>query len=48
MTAWATTAHSLLSVYERLMDDAAQKRRQNVAGQMSLFDMGLGAASPPA
>lgn len=32
----------LLSVYERLMDDAAQKRRQNVAGQMSLFDMGAG------
>lgn len=36
----------LLSVYERLMDDAAQKRRQNVAGQMSLFDMGLGAGAP--
>ena len=36
----------LLSVYERLMDDAAQKRRQNVAGQMSLFDMGLGAGQP--
>ena len=29
----------MLSVYERLMDDAAQKRRQNVAGQLSLFDM---------
>ena len=28
------------------MDDAAQKRRQNVAGQMSLFDMGLGAGQP--
>lgn len=36
----------LLSVYERLMDDAAQKRRQNVAGQMSLFDMGLGTGAP--
>lgn len=33
----------LMSVYERLMDDSTQKRRQNVAGQMSLFDMGLGA-----
>lgn len=38
----------LLSVYERLMDDAAQKRRQNVAGQMSLFDMGLGTGAPRA
>ena len=33
----------LLQVYEALMDDTAQKRRNNVAGQMSLFDMGLGA-----
>ena len=33
----------LLDVYERLMDDSAQKRRANIAGQMSLFDMGLSA-----
>ncbi len=31
----------LLSVYEQLMDDSALKRRSNIAGQMSLFDMGL-------
>ena len=28
----------LLSVYEQLMDDAAQKKRQNLTGQLSLFD----------
>ncbi|MDD3336007.1 MAG: DNA polymerase III subunit alpha [Eubacteriales bacterium] len=32
----------LLSVYEGLMDDTAQKRRQNVAGQVSLFDLAMG------
>lgn len=35
----------LLSVYERLMDDATQKRRSNVAGQTSLFDLALGGAA---
>ncbi len=34
----------LLSVYERVMDDSAQKRKANVAGQVSLFDMGMGLA----
>ncbi|MCE5344305.1 MAG: DNA polymerase III subunit alpha [Eubacteriales bacterium] len=29
----------LLSVYERVMDEAAQKRKNNLAGQVSLFDM---------
>ncbi|MDD3411268.1 MAG: DNA polymerase III subunit alpha [Eubacteriales bacterium] len=29
----------LLSVYERVMDDAAATQKANVAGQMSLFDM---------
>ena len=29
----------LLSVYEQLMDDAAQKKRQNLTGQLSLFDL---------
>lgn len=38
----------LLNVYERLMDDATQKRRQNVAGQLSLFDMGLDAGASSA
>ncbi|MDY4008139.1 MAG: DNA polymerase III subunit alpha [Candidatus Limiplasma sp.] len=38
----------LLSVYERLLDDSAQKRRQNIAGQMSLFDLaGAGQSAPP-
>ena len=32
----------LLFVYEPLMDDTAQKRRSNVAGQLSLFDMDMG------
>lgn len=32
----------LLSVYEVLMDDTTQRRRQNVSGQMSLFDLGMG------
>ncbi len=32
----------LLSVYERLMDDAAQKKRSNIAGQTSLFDLAMG------
>ena len=37
----------LLFLYEPLMDDTAQKRRANVAGQLSLFDldMGMGAAN---
>lgn len=35
----------LLGVYERLMDDTAQKRRANVAGQLSLFDMGVSPAA---
>lgn len=33
--------NQLLRVYESLLDDTAQKRRNNVAGQMSLFDLGL-------
>ena len=32
----------LLSVYERAMEDSAQKRKANIAGQVSLFDMGMG------
>ncbi len=35
----------LLSVYERAMEESAQKRKANIAGQVSLFDMGLPAAS---
>ena len=31
--------NQLLQVYEPVMDDAANKRRNNVAGQLSLFDM---------
>ena len=31
--------NQLLQVYESVMDDAANKRRNNVAGQLSLFDM---------
>ena len=34
----------LMSVYERLMDETAQKRRANVAGQVSLFDAGISPA----
>ena len=37
----------LLLCYEPLMDDAAQKRRDNLAGQMSLFDLAPGAQSGP-
>lgn len=37
----------LLSVYEALMDDSAQKRRQNLAGQVSLFDLAMGGGSAP-
>ena len=41
----------LLSVYEQLMDDAAQKKRQNLTGQLSLFDLagpdGGSAPQPP-
>ena len=37
----------LLSVYERVLDDAAQKHKNNLSGQVSLFDM-LGGASKPA
>ncbi len=33
--------NQLLQLYERLLDDVAQKRRNNVAGQMSLFDLGM-------
>ena len=33
-----------MSVYERLMDETAQKRRANVAGQVSLFDAGISPA----
>ena len=36
----------LLQVYESLMDDTALKRRNNVAGQMSLFDIGLPQDTP--
>ena len=35
----------LLLAYEPLMDDAAQKRRDNLAGQMSLFDLAPAAQS---
>ena len=41
----------LLSIYEQLMDDAAQKKRQNLTGQLSLFDLagpdGGSAPQPP-
>ncbi len=37
----------LLSVYEQLMDDAAQKKRQNLTGQLSLFDLAARAAARP-
>lgn len=37
----------LLSVYEQLMDDAAQKKRQNLTGQLSLFDLAAPAAARP-
>ena len=33
--------NQLLQCYEQLMDDTALKRRNNVAGQMSLFDIGI-------
>ncbi len=35
----------LLAVYERAVDESAQKRKANVAGQVSLFDTGMGLAS---
>lgn len=34
--------NQLLRVFEGLLDDTAQKRRNNLAGQMSLFDLGIG------
>ncbi len=37
----------LLSVYERIIDDAAQKHKNNLAGQVSLFDM-MGSTATPA
>ncbi|MBP3541658.1 MAG: DNA polymerase III subunit alpha [Clostridia bacterium] len=37
----------LLSVFEELMDDSAQKRRQNLAGQVSLFDLAMGGGAAP-
>ena len=36
----------LLSVYERVTDEAAQKRKGNLSGQVSLFDMVGGMAKP--
>lgn len=36
----------LLSVYERTVDEAAQKRKGNLVGQVSLFDMLGGVAKP--
>jgi len=46
--AFDSTPHhraQLIEIFESIMDDAANKRRSNVAGQMSLFDMGF---APPA
>ncbi len=37
----------LLAVYERIIDDAAQKRKSNLSGQVSLFDM-MGTTASPA
>ena len=36
----------LMLVYEGLMDDSAQRRRQNVAGQVSFFDLAMGDGVP--
>ena len=36
----------LMGVYERVIDESAQKRKGNIAGQVSLFDMAGGAARP--
>jgi len=36
----------LMLVYEGLMDDSAQRRRQNVAGQVSFFDLAMGGDAP--
>jgi DNA polymerase III alpha subunit len=36
----------LMLVYESLMDDSAQRRRQNVAGQVSFFDLAMGGDAP--
>ncbi len=36
----------LLYVYESILDEAAQKRKSNLSGQVSLFDMMGGAARP--
>ncbi len=36
--------NQLIEIFETVMDDAASKRRSNVAGQMSLFDIGI---TPP-
>ena len=38
----------MLSVHESIMDEAASKRKANIEGQVSLFDMGLGSAAEPA
>lgn len=38
----------LIGVYEGLMDSAISKRKQNVQGQMSLFDMAFGMEKAPA
>jgi len=42
--AFDSTPHhrnQLIQVFESVMDDIANKRRSNVAGQMSLFDIGI-------
>ena len=36
----------MMFVYEGLMDDSAQRRRQNVAGQVSFFDLAMGGDTP--
>ena len=46
--AFDSTPHhraQLIEIFETIMDDAANKRRSNVAGQMSLFDMGFAPAA---
>lgn len=46
--AFDSTPHhrnQLIQIFESIMDDAANKRRSNVAGQMSLFDIGIAPAS---
>ncbi|MCR4656266.1 MAG: DNA polymerase III subunit alpha [Lachnospiraceae bacterium] len=40
------TRKQYMSIYERLLDEAAKKRKEQLSGQMSLFDLGKSSFDP--